>query len=48
LAVINQVLSNKAKYSPNANDQETGNADVEAPYEDNRGSTSTSSLSADE
>ncbi|CAO2038194.1 unnamed protein product [Urochloa humidicola] len=43
------VLSNKAKYSPNANNQENGSADVEAPYEDNSRSTPTPSpLSADE
>ncbi|KAG2651297.1 chaperone protein ClpD1, chloroplastic-like [Panicum virgatum] len=42
------VLSNKAKYSANANNQESGSSDVEVPYEDNSGSTSTSSLSADE
>ncbi|CAN6251743.1 unnamed protein product [Urochloa humidicola] len=43
------VLSNKAKYSPNANNQENGSDDVEAPYEDNSRSTSTPSpLSADE
>ncbi|CAO2045981.1 unnamed protein product [Urochloa humidicola] len=43
------VLSNKAKYSPNANNQENGSDDVEAPYEDNSRSTSTPSpLSSDE
>ncbi|KAG2658782.1 hypothetical protein PVAP13_1KG308600 [Panicum virgatum] len=42
------VLSNKAKYSPNVNKQESGSSDVEVPYEDNSRSTSTSSLSADE
>ncbi|XP_039843308.1 chaperone protein ClpD1, chloroplastic isoform X2 [Panicum virgatum] len=29
------VLSNKAKYSPNVNKQESGSSDVEVPYEDN-------------
>ena len=48
LPFITQVLSNKAKYSPNVNKQESGSSDVEVPYEDNSGSTSTSSLSADE
>ncbi|CAD6250873.1 unnamed protein product [Miscanthus lutarioriparius] len=42
------VLSNKAKYSPNENAQESGSANVEAPSRDNIESTSASSLSADE
>ncbi|KAG2658783.1 hypothetical protein PVAP13_1KG308600 [Panicum virgatum] len=45
---MHEVLSNKAKYSPNVNKQESGSSDVEVPYEDNSRSTSTSSLSADE
>ncbi|CAD6342650.1 unnamed protein product [Miscanthus lutarioriparius] len=42
------VLSNKAKYSPNENAQESGSANVEAPSRDNIESTSASSLSADD
>jgi len=48
LSLITQVLSNKAKYSPNENAQESGSANVEAPSRDNIESTSASSLSADE
>jgi ATP-dependent Clp protease ATP-binding subunit ClpC len=42
------VLSNKEKYSPNENAEESGSANVEALHRDNIESTSTSSLSADE
>jgi hypothetical protein len=48
MSFITQVSSNKTKYSPNENDQQSDSANTESPDQDKAGSPSTSPLSVEE